>query len=970
MGPVYRGLDNLSGRRVAIKILRSDLFEGRPEILALFQQEGAALEQLNHPNIVHFSDFFEDEGAYHLVMEYVEGGSLAEEMHYGKLPVERVLEIGLDLADALARAHRLGIIHRDVKPQNILLASDGTPRLSDFGLAYYTRSQSITLAHEPAGTLHYMPPEAFQGQVADERTDIWSLGVVLFETLAGQLPFNADNTRELIRQILSEPAPYLLTMDPDLPPTLCDLVDVMLAKRHEERIASVRLVGATLEAIRNGHGAKLPHPVVSSRQASTGKLPEPPTSFIGRKQALAEIGSLFDSPGGHLVTLTGPGGVGKTRMAVQLAQEMEHRYPDGVFFVDLAPVLAPELVLGRIAASVGLRDSSVQTVMDDIMAFLRGKLTLLLLDNFEQVVEAAPVIGNLFLGVPELDILITSREALRLSGEQLYAVRPLALPDLARDASPMALSLAESVDLFVQRAAAVQPGLRLTSQNARDIAEICVQLDGLPLAIELAAARTRILSPRFLRKELDDVFAALAEGPRDTVARQRTLRAAIDWSHDLLDDQEKMLFARLSMFKGGATFEAIDSVAMPGLTLGMISGLESLVSKSLLLCTDDAQQEPRFGYLETIHQYAQLCLEESGEGNVVRRRHADYFAGLAERVVPLLRGPGQDQFLEVIRKEYDNLRVVLTWSFMGADFQLGARLYAALADFWYYEGSTAEGERWSAEALQCVDLVPPALQVRLLNGAGLLAFSRGDHQQGRLWNQKALNIARANDDSAGAAWALFWLSAHATYVPDTYEQGIEYCREALSLFQEINDEYGLAWGNNQNGELSRLLGNYEQARSAYLHSLAICRASGNIRREAIALVNLGYTAQHQGNYAEAETFMLEGLALLYHLKLEHHAAISLATLSGPATAQGAGHRAATLLGASDAAFARLAIPYQPADRMEIDQYVSQVRQQMGNEAFQAAWSVGQAMTFDEAVAYALLGSTRRGDSRAALESQV
>jgi tetratricopeptide (TPR) repeat protein len=267
-------------------------------------------------------------------------------------------------------------------------------------------------------------------------------------------------------------------------------------------------------------------------------------------------------------------------------------------------------------------------------------------------------------------------------------------------------------------------------------------------------------------------------------------------------------------------------------------------------------------------------------------------------------------------------------------------------------------------------MVPPVLQVRLLNGAGLLAFSRGDHQQGRLWNQKALNIGRANDDSAGAAWALFWLSAHATDVPDTYEQGIEYCREALTLFKEINDEYGLAWGNNQIGELSRLLGNYEQARTAYLQSLAICRASGNIRREAIALVNLGYTAQHQGNYAEAETFMLEGLALLYHLKLEHHAAISLATLSGPATAQGAEQRAATLLGASDAAFARLAIPYQPADRMEIDQYVSQVRLQVGDEAFRAAWSVGQAMTFDEAVAYALLGSTRRDDSRAALESQA
>jgi non-specific serine/threonine protein kinase len=954
-GNLYLGVDTFNDEQIAIKILRSNLFDRQPELLTLFKQEAEALRQLNHPNIVHFSEFFELDGTYYLVMEYVAGGSLHDRLQRGKLSIERVLEVGLDLADALARAHRLGIIHRDVKPHNILLAADGTPCLSDFGLAYFTQHRPPSSPGDPAGTPFYMPPESFQGQQADERTDIWSLGVVLFEMLTGELPFTAETTEELIPKIMAQPVPDLRSLRPELPVELGDLVDLMLVKRHQDRIPSIRLVGAALEAITNGRQAML------SRLTDTGShrlefatLPEPPTSFIGRKEALAEIVALFDPPGGHLITLIGPGGVGKTRLALQAARELIGRYHDGIFFADLSSVLAPELVASRIAQALSIKEASNRPVQDDLHAFFGGRQCLLLLDNFEQVIKAAPVVSNLTLGAPELDIMVTSREALRLSGERIYQVQPLSLPDLARDASPMALSTTESIDLFVQRAAAAQPGLRLTAANARDIAEICIHLDGLPLAIELAAARTRILPLGYLRKELYDVFSLLADGPRDAVARQQTLRATIDWSYNLLGEREKALFARLAIFQGGGTLEAIERVCAPELSAGMVSGLESLVSKSLLELKGEAETEPRFSYLETIRQYARQRLEESGQAAIVQQRHADYFLNLAETLVPQLAGPDQEKSLGIIRSEYDNLRAVMTWSLEGENPLLGLRLISALADFWYYEGLAIEGRRWTEEALHWTETVPPSLQARFFNGAGLLAFNRGDHEHGTLWNQQALAIARNIDDKFSEAWALFWLSAHATSSPSKYEQGISFCRQALLLFHEIDDQYGLSWGYNQIGELSRMLGDYEQAQEAYLQSLAISVEAENIRREAIALSNLGYVAQHQGAYAKAEMYILEGLALLYHLRLVHYSAISLATLGGPLAALGDASRAATLMGASEAVFARISMSQQPADQMEIDRYISQIRERLSDAEFQAAWSDGQAMSFDEAIAFAFL----------------
>jgi non-specific serine/threonine protein kinase len=548
---------------------------------------------------------------------------------------------------------------------------------------------------------------------------------------------------------------------------------------------------------------------------------------------------------------------------------------------------------------------------------------------------------------------VTSRELLWLYGEREYPVPPLSLPDLTQSQSPAVLLENEAAALFTQRARAANPAFRLTDENAREVAEICVRLDGLPLAIELAAARARILSPGFLLSRLDDSLGTLTGGPRDLAARHQTLRAAIAWSYDLLDEEEKSLFVCLAVFHGGRSLEAIESVCRPGLEMDVLAGLASLSNKSLLGQKEGLDGEPRFVFLETIHQYAHEQLDKSEDGPELHRRHAAYFLALAEEAETGLRGPGQETWSARLRLEYDNLWAALVWSLKNAPLEIGLRLAAALAEFWYYEGPISDGEKWIGRAVESAGEAPPAVRARVLNGASMLAFARGEHERGKGWSSEALAVAREAGDKSNIAWSLFWLSAHTTTNPDEYREGLTLCEEAIALFLEMDDQAGLAWSYNHVGELSRLVKDFERAGEAYRASIAICRQTGNRRREAISLVNLGYIHQHQEGFGQAEACTLQGLALLRDLKLEYHSAIALSMLAGPVAAQGRAGRAARLLGASDAIFERMSISLQPADRVEIDTYAALAREALGDEAYEAAWSEGRAMSFEGAIAYAL-----------------
>ena len=714
MGEVYRATDTHTGELVAVKALDPRVVARDPGILERFAREGEALRQLDHPNIVRMIAAVEEDGQHYLVMEYVAGGSLQDLLDtQGTLAALRVLQIALELADALTRAHHLGIIHRDLKPANVLLAGDGTPRLTDFGIARVPEGPRLTQTGVLVGTPDFLSPEACEGKSIDERGDIWAFGVLLFEMLTGETPFPADNLTAKLTAILSQPVPDLAQRCPEAPEALVDLVYRMLEKDREQRIPSVRLVGAELEAILKGREVPTPvrlapgetrfAPVTPPAAAPTQpqvahNLPAQLTSFVGRERETAEVVQLLGAT--RLLTLTGPPGTGKTRLGLRVAAEVLDQFQDGVFFVDLAPMRDPGLVPTTVAQVLGIGESGGQPLLDTLKNYFRHKHLLLLLDNFEQVVDAAPLVGELLSSSPGLKALVTSREALRVYGEQEYPVPPLTLPALDRAEPLHSLSQYEAVELFTRRARAVRPDFSLTEDNAPAVAEICVRLDGLPLAIELAAARSTVLSPEMMRRRLESRLGVLVAGPRDLPARQRTLRGAIDWSYDLLDPPEKTLLARLAIFQGGRSVEAVEAVCGHGLTVDVLAGLESLLNKNLLRRLSGARDEPRFVMLEMIHEYAWERLEASGEAGDLRRRHSEYFLALAERAAPELHGARQQHWFVRLRAEQDNLRAALAWSLGAGEAELGLRLVGALRDFWFFDGHSAEGLRWTEHTLE------------------------------------------------------------------------------------------------------------------------------------------------------------------------------------------------------------------------------------------------------------------------------
>ena len=945
-GPVYRGLDTATGQSVAIKGLQPDLLTRQPALLTRFQREDDILRRLAHPNIVTRLDVVDHEGVHFLVMEYVPGGSLDDLLADGSLlPLERVLTIALDLADALTRAHRLGIIHRDIKPQNVLLAADGTPRLSDFGVAHYVRESADAGPESMVGTLAYMPPEAFAGGEVDARADIWSFGILLFEMLTGRLPFHGATIAAQIHAILTQPVPDPRATRPDTPAGLAELLACMLERDRGERLPSIRLVGAALEAIARGQTPPLPAP----RPPTPPALPSTPTSFIGRSDLLATIVERLQDGPCRLLTLTGPGGVGKTRLALEAARVLQKNYPQSVTFVDLAPLTSAQQVPERIAQALDIKTGASRTPKADLIASLAPRRALLLLDNLEQILDAAPLLAELLEAAPRLAFLVTSREPLRLYGEQELGVPPLTLP--GPEAAP---DESEAVVLFVERARAVDPAFAITAANRDAIAAICARLDGLPLAIELAAARTRLFTPAYLLTRLDDVLGTLTSGPRDWGGRHQTLRAAIGWSYELLDMPEKRLFARLAAFQGGRSLAAALAICSDDVDseAAVLNRLTSLYDKNLLRQNTGPDGAPRFTMLETIHQFGREILNESAEADEIRMRHARYFADLAEEAAPALSGPRQSYWSAVLRADYDNLRAALEWAFDRGDCVVGLRIAAALAEFWYYEGPIIEGEKWLFRAVTLLECAPARIQARTLNSAGIMAFAAGDHAQGRAWSRAALEIYRELDDPGGKAWSLFWLSAHTTVSPENYQEGIDLCEQALTLFRSTGDLAGVAWSTNQLGEFTRLTGDYVRARAAYSESLAVCRQTGNRRREAIALVNLGYVAFHQSDFHGAERYIRGGLALLHDLALPYHSAIALAMLSGPTVALGRAAAGVRMLGASAAAFERMAVGLQPADQVEIDQFTAAGRAALTPAAFSAAWEKGQSTPFDAAVAEA------------------
>jgi predicted ATPase len=694
MGMVYRGYDQLLSRTVAIKLLSKASLgtEGKARLLS----EARAAAQLSHPNIMVVHDAGETEDGPFIVMELLAGETLRQ---HKPADLAEVVRIFRQMCAALAHAHAAGIIHRDLKPENVMRLPSGDVKLMDFGLA---RSQGDARQTEEgvlAGTLLYMAPELLMGQPASVQSDLYALGVMVYELACGQPPFQGENLSALIYQTLQgEPRPPK-EVNPDVPEWLNSLLLRLLAKPPEERPESAAELSGLIEAPEQKNSVASPAP------AKRHNLPEQLTSFIGREREIGELRERILSQ--RLVTLTGAGGTGKTRLGLQVSRQVLEAFADGVWLVELAPVGEPALVSKTVAAAFGLQESASSPAIEMLCGYLEKRNVLLMLDNCEHLLaECARLADTLLRACPKLRILATSREILNVPGEYAYRVPSLALADLNHLPPLAELAQMEAPRLFVERAAQVAAGFHLDEHNAHDVALICQRLDGIPLAIELAAARVGVMPVELITARLNNVFRLLTGGARTVMPRQQTLRATIDWSYALLSGQEKQVLQRLSVFAGNWTLEGAEQVCSDhGVELeDVLDLLTELVKKSLVAAPQGmGGGDQRYRMLETIRQYAHDKLLESGEGETIRDRHLAYYLRLGKQAELHLMGIGrQVEWINRMDGDLDNLRLALEWALSDpASERLadGMDLFSFIAWFWMIRNGP-EGIEWGKRLLE------------------------------------------------------------------------------------------------------------------------------------------------------------------------------------------------------------------------------------------------------------------------------
>jgi non-specific serine/threonine protein kinase len=906
MGKVYLAHDTNLGRKVAIKVLSSDLTEDET-LLRRFKQEAHAVSILNHPNILTIHDIGEIDSLHFISTEYIQGETLDHCLSRSSLTIADALNIAVQVASGLAEAHRAGIVHRDIKPNNIILRPDGNVKVIDFGIAKFVEQRASSGNHDAPrvtvletkpgmvlGTPHYMSPEQVRGSKLDERSDIFSFGVMLYEMISGALPFHGPTLGDVIAAILKEEPKPLSEYSPSVPRDLSEMVIKALEKPKENRyqkisdlLLDLQGVKRNLETLSASSQARLkvspPGPLSESPPVS---LPVELTSFVGRDTESVALRKLLQHQDTRLVTLTGTGGVGKTRLSVRVAALLANQFSDGVHFMPLASINDPELIAPEVARILGVREAHGQSLSTRLKEHLSGKQMLLVLDNFEQVISGAPLIGELLTSCIGLKVLVTSRVLLRLRGEHEFQVRPLELPDLNRHQSIEDLSTCPAVTLFVERARSVNPRFLVTDENAGAVAEICVRLEGLPLAIELAAARLKILQPGAILSRLGSRLNLLTRGPADLPARQQTMRKTIAWSYDLLPEREKKLFRQLAVFVGGFTLSAVESVCKEASVseLSVLDGISSLLENSLL-----RQQEgyaPRFVMLETIREFALERLMKTRRAESVRSAHATFFVRLAEEAGRELSGAAQMEWFERLEADRDNLRAALRWSSEGGEVEVGLRIAASPWRFWEVHGPLSEGRRWLKALLakSAQGEVSTKVRAKSLYAAGLLAHIQNDCREARTFLKQSLVLYREMEDKKGIASSLGALGLLAHDEGDD-DRALRLLEEGLALCRELGDKHGTAYALDNLGLVARDQGDYDRALSLHEESVAIRRELGDDLGAAASLNNAGLVALDRGDYKHASTVFDQTLTIFRRMRNGLGTAVSLNNLGEVAELQ-------------------------------------------------------------------------------------
>jgi len=998
MGEVYRAKDSRLDREVAIKTLSLD-GGSHPEALSRFEQEARSASALNHPNIVTIYELGRENGTRYIAMELVEGETVRSLLASGPIPFRKLVAIAAQIADGLAKAHETGLIHRDLKPENLMVSCDGTAKVLDFGLAKLLRpgrgssdsSTTITEHGTVVGTVGYMSPEQATGEELDFRSDQFSFGSVLYEMATGTPAFRKKTHAETTAAILRDEPERLGAKTLQAPAPFTWIVERCLAKDPKQRYASTRDLARDLAAVRD-RLADLPARESDRRR---NNLPVQRTAFIGRECETADLCQLLSRPDIHLVTLTGPGGIGKTRLALQSAGEMADQFPSGVCFVALSAIGEPGLIVSAIAQAVGAHQTGNTSPQENLMAYIAGlsQSMLLLLDNFEHLVSAAPVVAQMLTAGPKLKVVVTSQAPLHIYGEHEFPVPPLALPDPKSIPPLELLSRLPAIELFVERAQAVKHQFALTNENAPTVAAICSRLDGLPLAIELAAARIKLLSPSAMLTRLESRLSLLTGGARDLPTRQQTLRNTVEWSYGLLNDAEQTLLRRFSVFTGGCTLEALEAVCdtKGDLGLDVLDGMASLVDKSLAQQVEQVNQETRFIMLSAIREYALERLAESNDEPATRRAHAAYYLVLAEEGAEAIAA--QPEWLDRYEIEHENFRLAIDHLIKTRDAEWGLRLGAALFLFWETREHLAEGRDAIARLLAMDGAgTRPKLRARLLFAGAVLAAAQGDYISGLPLFEESLETCIKLNDNRGVAVALNALGVNARdrgeftdasslferclaiwkdfgdpsdiaralsnlasvmKLQGNYERASKLYDECLTIFRQISDGAGAAWTLNYLGDVAREKADLIGARSYCEQSLSEFRRLQDRWGIASALSDLASLSCDQGNNSEARRLYGESIKVFQDLGHKRGIARALECLAVSAAAQSKPEQSLHWAGAAAALRQQLGVPLVPAEQRRLEKALEFARRALGNAAGLTAWMEGWAMPLDQAIKEAI-----------------
>ncbi|MFC0449213.1 protein kinase domain-containing protein [Rhodococcus jostii] len=980
-GVVYRCSQPALQRTVAVKVLTAELDEENRE--RFFREQRAMGQLTGHPNIVGVLQVgATDTGRPYLVMPYYPQDSLDVRVRrHGPLSGEEVLRLGVKMAGGLETAHRLGIVHRDVKPANILITDYGEPALTDFGIAHIaggfkTATGSVT------GSPAFTSPEVLRGDPPTPAADIYGLGATLFAALTGHAAFERRSGEQVVAQFLritTQPVPDL--REHGVAENLSTVIEHAMTRTPSERPAAVAL-GEQLQQLQARSGFPIdemalggepdiaqhmggpipPVPLVTGlRQPSsagsslgaTGNLPVELSTFVGRRTELTEAKSLLATS--RLVTLTGIGGVGKTRLALRAATNARRDFADGVWLVELGELRDGSLLEVLVAAALGLRPQSTRPLHTTLLDFLAPRKLLLVLDNCEQVVDAAAKLSETLLrACPKLRILTTSREALAIEGEAVLRVPPLTVPDSDREPSPQGMPRYDAVRLFTERASTAVPGFELTEDNTSAVARICRHLDGLPLPIELAAARLRAMSPEQVLQRLTDRYTLLTRGGRAAPTRQQTLRHCIDWSYELCTPAEQQVWAQSSVFAGSFELDAAEYVCRRGDPDDLLDVLASLVDKSILI-REESGTVVRFRMLETLRDYGRGRAQQAGEYSDQRRLHRDWYRQLALDADAGWISARQLDWIDRLSREQANYREALEFS-LTEDVESDSALAfaAALQPFWMSRGLFGEGRHWLDRALAIRPEAASVVRAKALCRDCVIADAQGDFAAATRLVAQALALTEQTTDPITHAFADLTHGRHELYTGDLANACV-HLERTYDAFAAQGDRFAQVLVLFNLGLARELQQDTAGALECHERALAITESHGESMYRSYVLWAIAVAVWRQGDRDRALRLLEQGIRLVRRRKDPVLAAMCLETLAWIAAADGSARRAVVLMGAAQSLgkMASTSTVVYPNLLVHHEECERNTRRALGQRIFEAAHREGGSLNLDAAIAYAL-----------------